>query len=163
SLPASVSLPCVSACATAAPNVAPGRAVRCRVGPAAAMVRLEASVGAVSMTMVTSGRRDCRLREARVRSRYSPPPCATRIAVTRGCIESRLRALAQLAALSLGESAPNSEPLVVLQGVFEALRLHFAGGADSLGVARRAALLGKEGLGVGLRAQCVGLPRENTV
>ena len=72
-------------------------------------------------------------------------------------------ALAQLAALALGEAAPDAEALVVRECVLEALGPHFARRADLLRVAGRAALLGEERLGVGLRAQGVGLPGERVV
>ena len=130
-----------------------------------------------------------------MRSSHSSPLRTTRIAVTRGCIASRLGAglrmrcadthaspcsgiavrarrrrrvskpasaarAAQPAALALGEPAPDAEPLVVRQRVVEALRLDLACRADLLRVARRSALLREEGLGIGLRAQRVGLPGE---
>src|SRR5690606_31196688 len=50
-----------------------------------------------------------------------------------------------------------------LERVLEALGFHFARGADALGVAGGAALLGEECLGVGLGAQRVGLPGECAV
>jgi hypothetical protein len=70
------------------------------------------------------------------------------------------RALAELAALALGEAAPDAEALVVLERVLEALAAHLARSADLLGVAGGAALLGEERLRVGLRAERVRLPRE---
>src|SRR5690606_34273160 len=72
-------------------------------------------------------------------------------------------AAAQLAALALAQPAPDAEALVVLQRVFEALAAHRASAADALRVARRAALLGEERLGVRLRAQRVGLPGERVL
>src|SRR3954452_17971632 len=48
------------------------------------------------------------------------------------------------AALPLGEAAPDAEPLVVLECVLEALGPDLAAGADLLGLAGRAALLGEE-------------------
>ena len=72
-------------------------------------------------------------------------------------------ALAQLAPLTLRETAPDAEPLIVLERVLEAAAAHLARRADLLGVAGRAALLREEGLGVGLRAQRVGLPRERVL
>ena len=51
------------------------------------------------------------------------------------------------------QTATDAEPLLVLEGVVEALRPDRAALADPLGLAGRAALLGEEGLGVGLRAQ----------
>ena len=68
-----------------------------------------------------------------------------------------------LATLAFAEAAPDAEALVVLQRVLEALGLHVARGADALGVARRAALLREEGLGVRLGAQSVGLPGEGVL
>src|SRR6185369_4538324 len=64
--------------------------------------------------------------------------------------------LAQASALTLRQSAPDAEPLVVLQCVFEALALDLAGGADLLRVASRSTLLGEEGLWIGLGAQRIG-------
>src|SRR4051812_44528305 len=68
-------------------------------------------------------------------------------------------AAAQTAALTLGEPAPDTEALVVGQRVLQALGLDLAAGADLLRLARRAALLGEERLGVGLGAQRLLLPR----
>ena len=64
----------------------------------------------------------------------------------------------EAAALPLGEAAPDAEALVVGQRVLEALVAHLAAQADALGLAGRAALLGEERLGVGLRAQRALLP-----
>ena len=58
--------------------------------------------------------------------------------------------------LALGEPTPDAEALVVAQGVLQALRADLAAVADLLGLAGRAALLGEEGLGVGLGAECPG-------
>jgi hypothetical protein len=69
----------------------------------------------------------------------------------------------QATTLPLGETAPDAETLVVLQGVLEALAFYLAGGADLLSVAGGAALFGKERLRVGLRAQRVGLPGESII
>src|SRR6476661_6483675 len=73
------------------------------------------------------------------------------------------RALLQLAALSLGQSAPDAEPLVIGQGVLEALGPHLATDADLLGLARGAALLREERLRVGLGAERPLLPGELTL
>ena len=73
------------------------------------------------------------------------------------------RSLAELAPFALAQAAPDAETLVVLQRVVEALGLDLARGADALGVTGRAALLRKEGLGVGLSAELVGLPRERVL
>src|SRR4029079_12471784 len=68
------------------------------------------------------------------------------------------RALLELATLALGEAAPDAEALVVHQGVLEALAAYLACQADLLGLPGRAALLGEERLGVGLRAERALLP-----
>lgn len=70
-------------------------------------------------------------------------------------------ALAELAALTLGETAPDSEPLIVLQCILQALRGDLARFADSLRFASRSTLLRKERFRVGLGAQRVGLPGQN--
>src|SRR3954454_13523869 len=67
-------------------------------------------------------------------------------------------AAAQAAALTLGEAAPDAEPLVVGERVLEALGLHLAPGADLLRLTGRAALLGEERLRVGLGAEGLLLP-----
>src|SRR3954470_6438860 len=67
-------------------------------------------------------------------------------------------AAAQPAPLPLREAAPDAEALVVGQRVLQALRLDLAPGADLLGLPGRAALLGEEGLRVGLCAQRPLLP-----
>src|SRR4051794_4621724 len=64
----------------------------------------------------------------------------------------------QPAPLTLGEAAPDPEPLVVLKRVLEALGLYLTAGADALGLPGRPALFGKEGLRVGLGAQRLLLP-----
>src|SRR4051812_9528041 len=68
-------------------------------------------------------------------------------------------AAAQATTLTLGQTAPDAEALVVAQRVLEALGLDLAAGADLLGLAGRAALLREERLGVGLGAQRPLLPR----
>src|SRR5690625_1180989 len=60
----------------------------------------------------------------------------------------------------LGESPPDTEALVVLQCVLQALGSDLAGLADLLRLPRGAALLRKESLRVGLRAQCTFLPAQ---
>src|SRR4051794_16262335 len=62
------------------------------------------------------------------------------------------------AALPLGEAAPDAEPLIVLECVLQALGADLAAGADLLRLAGRAALLGEERLGIGLRTECPFLP-----
>jgi hypothetical protein len=66
----------------------------------------------------------------------------------------------ELASLALGESTPDAEPLVVLEGVLEALGAHLAGDAHLLRLTGGAALLGEERLRVGLRAQGALLPAQ---
>ena len=62
-----------------------------------------------------------------------------------GCSD---RAALELAALAFTEAAPDAEALVVLQRVLEAFAADVAGGADALGIARRAALFREEGFRV---------------
>src|SRR5690606_2785972 len=69
----------------------------------------------------------------------------------------------ELAPLPLRESTPDAETFVVREGVLEALSAHLAALADPLRLAGRAALLGEEGLGVGLCAQRTILPAEHGV
>src|SRR5699024_661443 len=64
----------------------------------------------------------------------------------------------ELATLALGQTAPDPEALVVLEGVFEALGPHLAGDAHLLGLTGGAALLREERLRIGLRAQRALLP-----
>src|SRR5690606_14019363 len=68
--------------------------------------------------------------------------------------------LLEAPSLPLGESAPDAEAFVVGEGVLKAFRAHLAGEADLLGLAGGSALFGKEGLGIGLGAQCALLPAE---
>ncbi len=70
------------------------------------------------------------------------------------------RGLLQAAALALGQTAPDAEPFVVGERVLQALGADLARQADLLGLPRGAALLGEEGLGVGLGAQRALLPAE---
>jgi hypothetical protein len=69
-------------------------------------------------------------------------------------------ALLELAALTLGQAAPDAEALVVHQCVLEAVVADLARQADLLGLPGRAALLGEERHGVRLRAQGAILPPE---
>ncbi len=64
----------------------------------------------------------------------------------------------QPAALALGQAAPDTEPLVMLQRVLQALRPDLAAPADPLGLPGGAALLRKERLRIGLRAKGPILP-----
>jgi len=57
-------------------------------------------------------------------------------------------------ALTLRKSAPNTEPLVIFESVFQALNAYFTGGTYFLGLAGGAALLWEERLRIGLCAQC---------
>ena len=63
------------------------------------------------------------------------------------------RAFLELASLALRQPAPDAEPLVVGEGVLEALGPDLAPDADLLGLAGGAALLGEERLRIGLSAQ----------
>ena len=74
-----------------------------------------------------------------------------------------LGATAETAAFALGKPAPDAEPFVVFQSIFEAFALDRARAADALCIAGRSALFGEEGLGVGLRAECVCLPGQRVV
>src|ERR1700733_3269136 len=64
----------------------------------------------------------------------------------------------ETAALTLGQTAPDAEALIVREGVIEALMTHLAPQADLLGLAGGAALLREEGLRIGLRAERTILP-----
>src|ERR1035437_10081967 len=66
--------------------------------------------------------------------------------------------LLELATFSLGKPTPDAEPLVVLERILQALAAHFAAHADFLGIARGAALLREERLGISLSAQGAFLP-----
>src|SRR4051812_3139131 len=90
--------------------------------------------------------------------RRRPSGAAGRTRGGAGGSEVSDRATTQATALALRQPAPDAEPLVVGQRVLEALRLDLAAGADLLGLAGRAALLGEERLGVGLGAQRLLLP-----
>src|SRR5699024_6091808 len=68
------------------------------------------------------------------------------------------RALLQLAPLALGQSAPDTEALVVGEGVLQALLAHLAADADLLGLSRGSALLREEGLRIRLGAERTLLP-----
>src|SRR5689334_1352029 len=68
------------------------------------------------------------------------------------------RALLELAALPLGQAAPDAEALVVHQCVLQAVTPHVAGETDLLGFPRGATFFGEKRLGVGLSAQCALLP-----
>ena len=69
----------------------------------------------------------------------------------------------ELAALALREAAPDPEALVVVERVLEAFAADIARCADPLGVAGGPALLGEEGLGIGLRAERIALPCQSIV
>src|SRR5690606_3877440 len=69
----------------------------------------------------------------------------------------------ELAALALRETAPDAEPLVVLERVLQALRADLAARADLLGLARGPALLREEGLRVRLGAERALLPPHERV
>jgi len=62
-------------------------------------------------------------------------------------------------ALTLGQAAPDAEPLIVLKRVLKALGPHFAATAHSLGLPGRSSLFGKERLRIGLSAKRPVLPR----
>ena len=63
-------------------------------------------------------------------------------------------------ALALRQASPDTEPLIVLKRVAQALRTDLATPADPLCLTGRAALLRKERLRISLRAQCALLPAE---
>src|SRR5215471_2829626 len=79
-----------------------------------------------------------------------------------GClatVRTRLHSLPlEPAPLALRQPAPDTEPLIVAEGILEALRAHLAAAAHPLGLAGGAALLWKERLRIGLRAQRPVLP-----
>jgi hypothetical protein len=64
------------------------------------------------------------------------------------------------AALPLGQTAPDAEPLVVLQRELKALSTNLAAAADPLGLPRGAALLGEERLRIRLCAKRAILPTQ---
>src|SRR3712207_4849258 len=69
------------------------------------------------------------------------------------------RPATEQATIALGEPDPDAEAPAVGQRVLQAVGLDLAAGADLLGLAGRAALLGEEGLGVRLGAERPLLPR----
>ena len=73
-------------------------------------------------------------------------------------------ALARLAfnppTLTLGQSAPDSKPLVVLESVLKALGAYLATPADPLGLPGGTALLRDERLRIRLRAERTFLPAQ---
>src|ERR1700722_4865549 len=78
------------------------------------------------------------------------PPSNDRVASDDSALEA--------AALPLREAAPDSEALVLGQGVIEAFTAHLAAKADLLGLARGAALLREERLRIRLSTQRTVLP-----
>ena len=66
----------------------------------------------------------------------------------------------ELAPLPLGQTAPDAEPLIVCQGVLEALSTDVTRQAHSLGLTRGSTLLGEERLGIRLSAESALLPHE---
>jgi hypothetical protein len=66
----------------------------------------------------------------------------------------------EAAALSLGHTAPDSEPLIVLERVLQALCPDFAAAAHPLSLPCRPSLLWKKSLRIRLRAQCPVLPAQ---
>ena len=71
-----------------------------------------------------------------------------------------LSPLLQLATFTLGQTAPDAEPLIMCQGVLEALSTDVARQAHSLGLTCGSALLREERLGVRLSAKGALLPHE---
>src|SRR5690349_23417059 len=71
-----------------------------------------------------------------------------------------LSPLLQLATFTLGQTAPDAEPLIMCQGVLEALSTDVARQAHSLGLTCGSALLREERLGVRLSAKSALLPHE---
>ena len=63
-------------------------------------------------------------------------------------------------ALTLGQSAPDSEPLVVFERVLKALGAYLATPADPLGLPGGTALLWEERLRIRLRAEPTFLPAQ---
>src|SRR5690606_30287597 len=88
------------------------------------------------------------------RAAMSPPRCARSGGL--------LHFLLEAAALALTQPTPDTEALVVGEGVLETLRADVARLADPLGVASRAALLREERLGIGLGAERFALPSEHS-
>jgi hypothetical protein len=71
--------------------------------------------------------------------------------------------LLEATTFTLRETAPNTEALIVCQRVVEALDPNFTGKADLLGLTSRAALFGKERLGISLGTQRATLPFQKRV
>jgi hypothetical protein len=78
-------------------------------------------------------------------------------------VSEKLCATAKLAAFALAQATPDTETLVVGEGVFEAFAANFAGGANLLGVASGTTLFREEGLRVSLCTECICLPCEGVV
>src|ERR1700723_796449 len=98
-----------------------------------------------------------------------PPTIHDRTNHTQGLIQKfgdsrppdRLPDLAlEAAALALRHAAPDTEPLVVLERVLQALGPDLAAAAHSLGLPGRSSLLREERLRICLRAQCPVLPAQ---
>src|SRR5215472_2719713 len=66
----------------------------------------------------------------------------------------------QAATLTLRHAAPDTEPLVVLECVLQALGPYLAAAAHPLGLPGRSSLLREERLRIRLRAQCPVLPAQ---
>jgi hypothetical protein len=64
----------------------------------------------------------------------------------------------ELSSLSLAQSTPDAESLVVRQRVLKAFRPDLTAGADALRLTGRSPLLRKEGFRIGLCAQAAFLP-----
>src|SRR5699024_2213331 len=100
--------------------------------------------------------------KAKKRARAVPgratQPC--RLEHVRDKVEISSRGFLQPPALSFGESPPDTEAFIMLQRILQALRSYLARLADLLRLPCRAALLGKERLRVGLRAQGTFLPAQ---
>ncbi len=69
----------------------------------------------------------------------------------------------EFASLAFAHAAPDAESFVVGEGVVEAFAANLAAVADAFGFSGASAFFGEEGFGVGLCAECVGLPGECVV
>lgn len=76
-------------------------------------------------------------------------------------MELRLLSVLSLisATFALAHATPNTEPLIMIDGPFQALLTHFAFCAHTFGITGRASLFREERLRIGLRAQRLVLPR----
>src|ERR1700722_14819974 len=129
----------------------PGRELCCSASPSSDEPRTPSSLASCCT-------RSWWLRWPSIWTSSRPPsiPRSTTTNPTRACGSDD--AAFEAAALTLGQTAPDAEALVVCQGVVEALVTDLATQADLLGLTGGAALLREEGLRIRLRAERTVLP-----